>query len=192
MKHDSLSEQEVRQMLDHISDDTVPDSSPEFEKTLMDKVIQRKNELDKSAEEDDFWDGFDSDLPEENNERNPGRPVSPAFGWKALIAAAALFVFLIGGTLLTRGKLRDPGPGPAANIIGQNAGLSGSGTDGSEIQDASDKKNTASGHQESASFLQDMGLFVRASLPYLVVIAAGGTLSVIVRQKLHDRKKKKE
>ncbi len=204
MKRNDFSEQEIEQMLKNASGE-VPDSSPEFEKNLMKRVMERKAELESESDRDDFWQGFNTDEPaltdepvlndEENEENEENEEIEQKHSakiihWKELIAIAAVFVFLIGGTLLTRGRLRDAGSSqsPVTHTIGGEKDPAGSKIDSSKIVDASDRKETISQENDSYSFFQDMGLFVRASLPYLAIAAGGAAIWIIIYRKRKSQK----
>ncbi len=95
--------------------------------------------------------------------------------WTVLLALAAVFVFLIGGTLLTRGKFGDTNrpyrPDEQAIPESQKTGDGGTEeTDGTRMPDVSPESVSVSGAE---SFFSDMWLFVKAAAPYVLCFAAG-------------------
>ena len=201
----------VDSLLEELEGMDVPPMTPEFEARAMDRIRQRKAEMDqqeKAAE----------DLPAESNIReipaarpaaaagkNPegkeagrtpakeevkGSPAGESSGVRILrprfrgwAAAAAAAVFLVGGTLLTRGSLR-PGqaPQPAGPIVlsGQPTSYDPSRPDAPEGQQEGQNPEQNSG---VVLFLEDMWLFVKAALPYLGSAAAGAAVTAFVLRK---------
>lgn len=184
MNLNHYSDQDIKRMLNNASSDKVPATSPEFEKNYMKKVLDRKKELESMSDSDDFWNAFNSDYTDMHNKmKQKHYPV--AIQWKALIALVAVFVFLIGGTLLTRGKLRDDRlyNSPITKTIGGEKDPTNQQIDSSNIVDASDKKESILTSSEQNSFFQDMGLFIHAALPYLAILAGFIILYFIIYRK---------
>ena len=209
---EDAADRELKKLLAAIADEEVPESSPEFYAHEMERVLQRKKELEAEAAlqessvsvKDNTEIGPDeqsdnkntvatSDNPREEKSRPDLQLVSDQYSkphglptdrsrnkrmrntWRSLIAIAAMFVFLIGGTVLTRGKLRTPvnigQPGGQITVVDFPGGQS--------IDPGKDRQDTSqlTGTEDAGSFLEDMWLFLKASLPYLggtAIIVAGG------------------
>ena len=202
MSESTQSEQNIREQLHLLSRDKAPESSPEYEAELMQKVIQRKAELENSPEEDSFWDDFDVDNDEtpvwgdgtEDFEEEKISPVHPDLDtpaasyadhsrirriWTSFAAVAALLVFLFGGTALSRNSLRPTAPGPGSHISVVQTDSS-TGADKTGIVDTSDPGSEPS---ETVLFFQDMWLFVKAAAPYIGGAAAVGLILLLLRRR---------
>ena len=102
---------------------------------------------------------------------------------KACECPGAEVFFLVGGTLLTRGTLRPgQGPQPGAPIVlsGQPTSYDPSRPDAPEGQKEGQNPEQGSG---VVLFLEDMWLFLKASLPYLGSAAAGAAITAFVLRK---------
>ena len=209
MSESTESEQKIREQLLLLSKDKAPESSPEYEAELMQRVNQRKAELENSPEEDSFWDGFDededdnfdhmSDISEDESEEKISRihwtaaaasaPAAPSARprirrmWTTVASIAALLVFLFGGTALSRNSLHAPDPNPGNHIsVVQTDG--NTGADKSGIVDTSDYGSAPS---EAALFFQDMWLFIKTAAPYIGGAAAIGLILLVLgRRKKSD------
>ena len=123
-----LSEQPIRK---------APELTPEFKEHLLEKVTEGIHDPERRAEEDDrFWETLEArkdDIDEEyrsftakiqdpdeseGSEQESGSnivrlPRGKSFftnpQWRMLISVAAVFIFLITGTLLSRESLHNPG-----------------------------------------------------------------------------------
>ena len=151
---------DVEALLKELETQEVPEMTPEFDARAMDRIIQRKKELD-----------------EEEPEIRTGK--SSGMGWRAWVAVAATFVFLLGGTLLTREsfhteKVLNPLTGEEI-LIKRLPGAAG------------DPAGTRNG---ITLFFQDMWLFVKAALPYLAGAAIVAVIWYFVRKKLKKRNNK--
>ena len=202
----------VDSLLEELEGMDVPPMTPEFEARAMDRIRQRKAEMDqqeKAAE----------DLPAESNIReipaarpaaaaagkNPegkeaggtpakeevkGSPAGESSGARILrprfrgwIAAAAAAVFLVGGTLLTRGSLRpsqELQSGAPIVLSGTPTSYDPSRPDAPEGQGEGQNPEQGSG---AVLFLEDMWLFLKAALPYLGSAAAGAAVTAFVLRK---------
>lgn len=148
---------DVDDLLKELEREEVPAMTAEFEAQAMDRIRERKKEMD----------------AEEPAARPRG---AVSFRWRAWIAVAAAFVFLIGGTLLTRGKLRPAAPGNQPGIerpAGTPAALPLGGPE--------EKSDTV-------SFFEDMGFFVKAALPYLAGAGAAAAVYLVIRKKKTGQK----
>ena len=155
------------------------DLSPEFYAHRTERVIQRMKELD--AEKDSG-----ADIEKDQEDAGSGRKGNIRRPWTTTVfSIAAVFVFLICGTFLTRGSLRGtntPGtPGGQITVV-ENPGNT-PGIDGTGIIDTTDVKAPAG----FAGFMQDMWLFIKAAFPYLCVIAAVVLVIVLVRKKKESK-----
>ena len=148
---------DVDDLLKELEQEEVPAMTAEFEAQAMDRIRERKNELD----------------AEETGVR-PHRVIN--FRWRAWIAVAAAFVFLIGGTLLTRGKLHPAAPGNPPGIEQPSGAPASLPADDQE------------GKTDTVSFFEDMGLFVKAALPYLAGAGAAAAVYLIIRKKQSGQK----
>ena len=161
----------VDSLLEELEGMDVPPMTPEFEARAMEKIRQRKAEMDQLEE-----------TKESPAEKGSGaRILRPRFrGW---IAAAAAAVFLVGGTLLTRGTLRPgqvPQPGAPIVLSGQPTSYDPSRPDAPEGQKEGQNPEQGSG---VVLFLEDMWLFLKAALPYLGSAAAGAAITAFVLRK---------
>ena len=178
---EGVADRELKKLLAAIADEEVPESSPEFYAHEMERVLQRKKELEaeaalqkeKATPDLKLVSDKHSNPPELRVDRKREKRMRNT--WRSLIAIAAMFVFLIGGTVLTRGKLRTPvnigQPGGQITVVD----LPGS----QSIDPGKDRQDTSqlTGTENAGSFLEDMWLFLLASLPYLggtAIIVAGG------------------
>ncbi len=167
---DKKIDQQLDALLDELGNEEAPPMSAEFRAQAMDRIIQRKKELDalKQPEQSDV-----------QADSSPAPPVSPTMlktrkparrfraGW---LAAAAALVFLVCGTLLTRGSLRQPAdPTPGGNqLIGTPVAHITSEPEPSRI----------------LQFFGDMWLFLKAAFPYLAAACAlGAVLYILFRKK---------
>lgn len=205
-----VSEDDVRELLSIIANEEIPEDIKNGNPDYLDKVVKRKAELDANAENDTFWDDFQRNNNEEeakdvrvdsisepaadkqpeeshNNitEINQGRKNNRRI-WTSVISIAATFVFLIGGTLLTRGSLDDPNVHkPAATV--EPGGTPG--FDESDIVDTSDVKNPGQNQPDSfASFMQDMWKFICRVAPYI----GGAAVIALIAGLLIAGKKKQQ
>ena len=193
----------VDSLLEELEGMDVPPMTPEFEARAMEKIRQRKAEMD---QQEKAAEGIVREIPaaaaagklpeekeagrtsvKEETKESPAekgsgaRILRPRFrGW---IAAAAAAVFLVGGTLLTRGTLRPgQGPQPGAPIVlsGQPTSYDPSRPDAPEGQKEDQNPEQGSG---VVLFLEDMWLFLKAALPYLGSAAAGAAITAFVLRK---------
>ena len=141
---------DVDALLKELENEEVPAMSREFEAQAMDRIVRRKNELD-------------------TEETGTVKIQKSRRILKAWIAAAAVLVFLLGGTLLTRGSLRgnvpDSGNPPVVHAMPYNP------------FDETPEKEQDKPQNEAVLFLEDMWLFLKASLPWLG--GAGGVAIVL-------------
>ncbi len=178
---EDAADRELKKLLAAIADEEVPESSPEFYAHEMERVLQRKKELEAEAALQKEKATPDLKLVSDKNSNPPELQVDRKREkrmrntWRSLIAIAAMFVFLIGGTVLTRGKLRAPvnigQPGGQITVVDFPGGQS--------IDPGKDRQDTSqlTGTGDAGSFLEDMWLFLLTSLPYLggtAIIVAGG------------------
>ena len=152
------------------------DLSPEFYAHRTERVIQRMKELDA---ETDPGAGNEKVQKEDAGNSRKGTTRRP---WATTVfSIAAVFVFLICGTFLTRGSLRGttpPGtPGGQITVV-ENPGNT-PGIDGSGIIDTTEVKTP----EGFVGFMQDMWLFIKASFLYLCAVTAVVLLIVRVRKK---------
>ena len=110
-----------------------------------------------------------------DNEKRGTNRLKPQ--WKAMLSLAAVFVFLICGTLLTKGSLREAISNPGIN------NPNGTGIDDLDIIDTSELINPEGKTSGISEFFQDMWLFVKASLPYLGGAAVIILIIVMVRKR---------
>lgn len=155
------------------------DLSPEFYAHRTERVIRRMKE--EEAEE-----ASRTDAAEDQEGAGSGRKGTARRPWATTVfSIAAVFVFLICGTFLTRGSLRGmytPGtPGGQITVV-ENPGNT-PGIDGSGIIDTTAVKKPAG----FAGFMQDMWLFIKAAFPYLCAAAAVVLIIVIVRKKMKSK-----
>lgn len=99
--------------------------------------------------------------------------------WRVALSIAAVFVFLIGGTVLTRGKLRDTDRPviPSVPVVENPDG--NTGNDGLGIIDTSDIKIP----EGVSAFFQDIWLFAKAVAPELICAAAGAAIGICIMKK---------
>ena len=182
---EDAADRELKKLLAAIADEEVPESSPEFYAHEMERVLQRKKELEAEAALQKEKATPDLKLVSDKNSNPPElrvdrkREKRMRNTWRSLIAIAAMFVFLIGGTVLTRGKLRTPvnigQPGGQITVVDFPGGQS--------IDPGKDRQDTSqlTGTEDAGSFLEDMWLFLLASLPYLggAAILVGGGYVVV-------------
>lgn len=138
---------DVDALLKELEQEEVPAMTEAFEKQAMGRIIERKKELDAEDEKN-------------------SRVIS--LRWRRWISIAAVFVFLFGGTLLTRGSFRNtpvmPGTPSAVTVPKTSQPEEGQ-------------------RSEVALFFEDMGLFVKAALPYLAGAGAVAAALLIIRKK---------
>lgn len=172
---------DVDALLDELEGMEVPPMTAEFESQAMERIRRRKEALDAESEtvpaavpKGDAKAGKAEEAAQET--RPEARILRTRF--RACIAAAAALVFLIGGTLLTRGSLRagmlPPRPGTPAGLSGQPTAYDPSNPGEPEAE------NSGNGF---ILFLEDMWLFVKAAAPYLGSAAAGAAVAVFVLRK---------
>ena len=157
---------DVESLLNELENEEVPAMTAEFESQAMSRIVRRKEELD--AEEE-----------------KPGATRAARTGWKAWLAIAAVFVFLIGGTLLTRDSLR-PRQAPDLGSIGISI-INPVSRDPLGSETVTVRKDPAE-TGGAALFMEDMGRFVVASLPYL---AGAGVLAGLLYLVIQKRKSPK-
>lgn len=181
---------DVNDLLNELEKEEVPPMSAEFEATAMKKISKRKNEL-------------------EQEESRSRLRRSSRNGWKTLLSIAAAFVFLIGGTLLTRGSLRTEknwGPGITKPIILPTLRTDSFSVNSSGIlQEPQDQTQTEESEKpqdptpteeikktpernQAVLFLEDMWLFLKASLPWLGCAVILASLLGLIRNKLKSRR----
>ena len=213
----------VESLLEELEGMDVPPMAPEFEARAMEKIRQRKAEMDLREKEEERMRAAAKPAapvpaasrireipaapkpaaaiagihPEEKEtgrtsakEESKGNPAGESSGARILrprfrgwVAAAAAAVFLVGGTLLTRGSLRpSQGPQPGAPIVlsGQPTSYDPSRPDAPEGQGEGRNPEQGSG---VVLFLEDMWLFLKAALPYLGSAAAGAAVTAFVLRK---------
>lgn len=198
----------VESLLEELEGMDVPPMAPEFEARAMEKIRQRKAEMDQreKAAEDLPAESSVREIPaaaaagkltEEKEagrtsvkEKPKGNPAGESSGARILrprfrgwIAAAAAAVFLVGGTLLTRGSLRpsqEPQPGAPIVLSGTPTSYDPSRPDAPEGQGEGRNPEQGSG---AVLFLEDMWLFLKAALPYLGSAAAGAAVTAFVLRK---------
>lgn len=151
---------DVEALLNELEKEEVPPMTAEFEADAMQRIARRKEELDE--------------------EENISHRTSVRSGWKIWLAAAAVFIFLFGGTLLTRGSLHtdypsDPGTGKTGIV--QPMSMDPLSIDQTEEEKIPQDQNQAT------LFFEDMWLFVKASLPWLGGASALAVLLYLVRKK---------
>ena len=152
---------DVEALLNELEEEEVPPMTAEFEADAMQRIARRKKELDEAE--------------------NISHRGSASSGWKIWLAAAAVFIFLFGGTLLTRGSLHtdnnpsDPGTGKTSIV--QPMSMDPLSIDQSEEEKIPQDQNQAT------LFFEDMWLFVKASLPWLGGAGALAVLLYLVRKK---------
>ena len=207
----------VESLLEELEGMDVPPMAPEFEARAMEKIRQRKAEMDQREKAAEDLPAESSvreipaarpaaprpaaaaagKLPEEKEagrtsvkEKPKGNPAGESSGARILrprfrgwIAAAAAAVFLVGGTLLTRGSLRpsqEPQPGAPIVLSGTPTSYDPSRPDAPEGQGEGRNPEQGSG---AVLFLEDMWLFLKAALPYLGSAAAGAAVTAFVLRK---------
>ncbi len=155
------------------------DLSPEFYAHRTERVIRlMKEEEAKEASR--------IKAAEDQEGAGSGRKGTAKRPWATTVfSIAAVFVFLICGTFLTRGSLRgtnSPGtPGGQITVV-ENPGNT-PGIDGSGIIDTTEVKTP----EGFVGFMQDMWLFIKASFLYLCAVTAVVLLIVIVRKKMKSK-----
>ena len=156
---------DVEALLDELEKEEVPSMTAEFESQAMERIVRRKKELE-----------------EEGKPMRPGHALSHR--WKAWLAVAAAFIFLFGGTLLTRKSFHNetswnPGNGQPDVVFRPAAFNPPDGNPKTETTDPQEQN-------EAALFFEDMWMFLKISLPW-----AGGA-GVVVLLVFLIRKRKKE
>lgn len=193
----------VESLLEELEGMDVPPMAPEFEARAMEKIRQRKVEMDQrekavaSNVREIPAAAAAGKLPEEKEagrtsvkEKPKGKPAGESSGvriirprFRGWVAAAAAAVFLVGGTLLTRGSLRpsqEPQPGAPIVLSGTPTSYDPSHPDAPEGQGEGRNPEQGSG---AVLFLEDMWLFLKAALPYLGSAAAGAAVAAFVLRK---------
>ena len=193
-----ITDEELNKLLADLAEEEDEDFSPDFYEHEMERVLQRKKELEKEAAEikaqrdgEDAGKRLDEEAETDVTEsagtgnvvsfseykKNKTKSIQPQ--WKAMLSIAAVFVFLICGTLLTRGSLRtNPGTPGGQIIVIDNPGDEPGGN-GPDVIDTSDVKNSDS----FAVFMQDMWLFIKAAMPYLCGAAVIAVIIILVMKK---------
>lgn len=156
---------DVEALLDELEKEEVPSMTAEFESQAMERIVRRKKELE-----------------EEVKPMRSGHALSHR--WKAWLAVAAAFIFLFGGTLLTRKSFHNetswnPGNGQP-DVVFRPAAFNP--PDGNPKTETTDQQE----QNEAALFFEDMWMFLKISLPW-----AGGA-GVVVLLVFLIRKRKKE
>ena len=156
---------DVEALLDELEKEEVPSMTAELESQAMERIVWRKKELE-----------------EEGKPMRPGHALSHR--WKAWLAVAAAFIFLFGGTLLTRKSFHNetswnPGNGQPDVVFRPAAFNPPDGNPKTETTDPQEQN-------EAALFFEDMWMFLKISLPW-----AGGA-GVVVLLVFLIRKRKKE
>ena len=156
---------DVEALLDELEKEEVPSMTAEFESQAMERIVRRKKELE-----------------EEVKPMRSGHALSHR--WKAWLAVAAAFIFLFGGTLLTRKSFHNetswnPGNGQPDVVFRPAAFNPPDGNPKTETTDPQEQN-------EAALFFEDMWMFLKISLPW-----AGGA-GVVVLLVFLIRKRKKE
>ena len=193
-----ITDEELNKLLADLAEEEDEDFSPDFYEHEMERILQRKKELEKEAAElkaQQDKEDAGKRLAEEPGadvaastdtgnvvsfseyKKNKTKSLQPQ--WKAMLSIAAVFVFLICGTLLTRGSLRTNPSTPGGQIVVIDNPGGEPGGNGPEVIDTSDVKNSDS----FAVFMQDMWLFIKAALPYLCGAAAIAVIIILVMKK---------
>ena len=196
-----MTDEELNELLADLAEEEDEDFSPDFYEHEMERILQRKKELEEEAAESKAQpDKGDTDTrPAEEAgtdvtesadtanvvsfpayKKNKTKGLQPQ--WKVMLSIAAVFVFLICGTLLTRGSLRtDPNTPGGQIVVIDNPGGEPGGNDPGVI-DTSDVKNPDS----FAVFMQDMWLFIKSALPWLCGAAAIVLIILVIKKKRSD------
>ena len=152
---------DVEALLDELEKEKVPAMTAEFEAQAMSRIALRKKELD-----------------EEEQPVHANR--TAGFRWKAWLAAAAAFVFLLGGTLLTRGSFRTDQPDqPDSGKPGIVHPMAIDPLADPQTEEAKEPET----QNQIALFFGDMWLFLKAALPWLGGAGALAVAVYLVRKK---------
>ena len=177
----------------------------DYKKHFPEILAQNIEETIKS-EGEDFWKKTDESVSEDDavavnapddtgreseNEKNTVDMIAKArenrkkrqTQWRVALSIAAVFVFLIGGTILTRGKLRDTDRPviPSVPVTDHPGGNTGDG--GTDIIDTSEIKTP----EGVSAFFEDMWLFVKAAAPELICAAAGVAAGIFIMKRKEQR-----
>ena len=150
------------ELFSEISREDDEDLPPEFYAHEMERVIRRKKELD--AQE-----AAEKIVRMDQGKKAVRRDGHAGPRWKIALSVAAVFLFLILGTLLTGDSLRKPGntPNPGGRITLIETPDSTTGFDGKDIVDTSEVRKRDEQESGFGRFMGNMWLFTRAALPYL-------------------------
>ena len=134
---------DVEALLDELEKEEVPSMTAEFESQAMERIVRRKKELE-----------------EEVKPMRSGHALSHR--WKAWLAVAAAFIFLFGGTLLTRKSFHNetswnPGNGQPDVVFRPAAFNPPDGNPKTETTDPQEQN-------EAALFFEDMWMFLKMTL----------------------------
>ena len=166
-----LTDEKLDELLAELAEEEDEDFSPDFYEHEMERILQRKKELEIEVAAKGDVISLSDLIKDRMNRLQPQ--------WKAMLSIAAVFVFLICGTLLTRGSLRTNPSHPGGQIVVIDNPGGEPGGNGPEVIDTSDVKNSDS----FAVFMQDMWLFIKAALPYLGGAAAIALIIILVMKK---------
>ena len=179
-------------LLSDIANEKIRESSPEYYATKMEKLVQGKKELEakqsvesplaKVGKEDP---GIITDISVAHHPYKSTTAGKSNSGVRqrttAILAVAAMLVFLICGTLITRDSLRntkDPiTPNRPVEVVSNPDGAKISAAD---IVDTSEVKNPSESQGGFIGFLQDMWLFIKAVFPYMGGVAVLLVITIII------------
>ena len=199
----------AEKLLSEIFCDDTSEMPEEFKSKMMESVRERvkaeRNTQDEESFQEDL-DFIDSDYEQSEEVKSSSEAVSDtpitelhdrkktsagrfSRQWTTILSLAAVFVFVLGGTLLTRGKLRSPGnssnssvtEGQIVTVITPYADTSID--ESSVIETGKVSKPQAPAQPAPASFLQDMWLFIKAAAPYLGSALVGAGIAVFFMRK---------
>lgn len=173
-----LTDEKLDELLAALAEEEDEDFSPEFYEHEMERILKRKKELEAEAAGQQARQ--ETECPVYAKKKRSLKPQ-----WKAMLSMAAVFVFLICGTLLTRGSLRAATSIPGGQIVIVDTPEGAPGGSGLGIVDTSDVKNP----EGFAGFMQDMWLFIKAALPYLCAAAVIAIIIVFVVRKMKSEQK---
>lgn len=176
----------VEDLLKELETEAVPEMDPSFEADAMKRIARRRRELDAEEAAQAFPKAYalpaaKTKGPERTGAGKDSRPGAGKgrLGRNTWLSIAAALVFLIGGTLLTRDRLRPKVPSGQPEDVIQSTALR---TDGQEEGSGAEPGKEAE-PGGIALFLEDMGLFLKAAVPYLTGAGAAAAVLLLVRGK---------
>lgn len=131
----------------------------EYKERLVENILYRAR-MDDDSPEDDLWEELS---PADNKQEKPGTSRNRIPQLKIILSVAAVFIFLLGGTLLTREKHRsgEPSENHPTTVVHY-----------SDNSQSTDK-----------GFVQDLWQFVKTAAPYLGCAAVGAGLTLLIVRK---------